>query len=89
MPLWSDAAYDAEVHGAAEEWFNRVQEHTQSKGKGHRFEFANYAAEFQDVMASYGPENLEFLHEVSHKYDPTGLFQKAVKGGFKLGAARS
>jgi hypothetical protein len=87
MPLWSDAAYDDDVHGAAEEWYTRVQEYTRSKGKNHPLEFANYAAGFQDVMASYGSENLEFLAEVSRKYDPTGLFQKAVKGGFKLSAA--
>lgn len=85
MPLWQDAAYDKDVHQAAEAWYNAVREYTAKQGKAHRFEFANYAAWFQDPMAGYGPENLEFLREVSRKYDPRRLFQKAVKGGYKLG----
>lgn len=87
MPLWLDAKYDAEVHAASEKWYKAIKEYTTSVGKGHSFEFANYAAWFQDPMASYGAENLEFLREVSRKYDPSGLFQKAVRGGYKLGTA--
>lgn len=49
-------------------------------GKDHRFEFANYAAKFQDVMASYGMENHEFLRIVSKKNDPKQIFQRSVKG---------
>jgi FAD/FMN-containing dehydrogenase len=87
MPLWLDAKYDADVHAASEKWYKAIKEYTASVGKGHYFEFANYAAWFQNPMASYGAENLEFLREVSRKYDPSGLFQKAVKGGYKLGTA--
>ncbi|KAH6686329.1 hypothetical protein F5X68DRAFT_276370 [Plectosphaerella plurivora] len=87
MPLWLDAKYDDDVHAASEKWYKAIKEYTASVGKGHSFEFANYAAWFQDPMASYGAENLEFLREVSQKYDPSGLFQKAVKGGYKLGIA--
>ncbi|KFA54288.1 hypothetical protein S40293_04840 [Stachybotrys chartarum IBT 40293] len=85
MPLWEDAQYDSEVHAAAELWYNSIKEYTISRGKDHTWEFANYAAWFQDPMASYGPENLQFLQDVSRKYDPSGLFQKAVRGGYKLG----
>lgn len=85
MPLWQDAAYDKDVHEASEAWYKAVHEYTQKRGKGHRFEFANYAAWFQDPMASYGPESLKFLQTVSRKYDPGRLFQKAVKGGYKVG----
>ncbi|KAM0332156.1 hypothetical protein ACHAQA_002430 [Verticillium albo-atrum] len=84
MPLWSDAKYDDEVHAASEKWYRSIKQYTQSIGKDHPFEFANYAAWYQDPMASYGAENLEFLRTVSRKYDPSSLFQKAVKGGYKL-----
>ena len=84
MLLWEDAQYDDVVNEAAENWFHAVKKVTQDMGMGHRYEFANYAGPFQDIMASYGPENHQFLKEVSHKYDPRGLFQKAVKGGYKL-----
>lgn len=83
MPLWDDAAYNDDVRMASEKWYHDVQEYTNSLGKGHPFEFANYAASYQSPMASYGAENLEFMKEVSEKYDPTGLFQRAV-GGYKL-----
>ncbi|KAH7303321.1 hypothetical protein B0I35DRAFT_365165, partial [Stachybotrys elegans] len=86
MPLWTDAQYDAEVHKAAETWYRSVKEYTIGLGKDHSWEFANYAAWFQDPMGSYGPGNLQFLRDVSHKYDPTGLFQRAVQGGYKLGS---
>jgi hypothetical protein len=83
MPLWQDPAYDEDVRNAAEKWLNDVKAYTKSLGKDHPFEFANYAASFQDPMSSYGAENLAFLKEVSEKYDPSQLFQRAV-GGYKL-----
>lgn len=49
-----------------------------------RFQYLNYAAPFQTPLESYGEENLRFLRAVSEKYDPKGVFQKRVPGGFKL-----
>ena len=45
----------------------------------------NYAWRGQMVIDGYGEDNKRFLKEVSEKYDPDGVFQKAVVGGFKLG----
>lgn len=84
MPLWNDAQYDERIYEAAESWVSSVQNYTQSLGKGHSFEFVNYAAPFQNAMAGYGEENLQFLREVSRKYDPDQVFQTAVPGGYKL-----
>ncbi|KAF2270157.1 FAD-binding domain-containing protein [Lojkania enalia] len=47
--------------------------------------YLNYAAQWQDPIQSYGSANVQFLREVSRQYDPSGLFQEAVPGGFKLG----
>ncbi|RDI80476.1 hypothetical protein Vi05172_g9594 [Venturia inaequalis] len=38
----------------------------------------------KDPMRGYGQRSLEFLREVSRKYDPGQVFQKQVPGGFKL-----
>ena len=84
MPLWQDAKYDSDVNEAAARWVKEVQKATTALGKGHPFEFANYAASFQDVIGSYGPANHKFLKDVAKTYDPRGIFQKSVPGGYKL-----
>lgn len=49
------------------------------------FIYLNYADASQDPIGSYGPENVQYLRHVAAKYDPTGVFQTRVPGGFKLG----
>ncbi|KAH0538564.1 hypothetical protein FGG08_004852 [Glutinoglossum americanum] len=46
--------------------------------------YLNYAFQDQDPIASYGEGNLEELRRVSREVDPEGVFQRLVKGGFKL-----
>nr|XP_036577396.1 FAD binding domain-containing protein [Colletotrichum truncatum]KAF6784367.1 FAD binding domain-containing protein [Colletotrichum truncatum] len=46
----------------------------------------NYANPEQDVIGSYGEENVKFLKETAAKYDPTGFFQQRVPGGWKKSA---
>ncbi|KAL8913543.1 MAG: hypothetical protein Q9171_001625 [Xanthocarpia ochracea] len=48
------------------------------------FKYLNYADITQDVIGSYGPHIQRRLRAVSKKYDPQGLFQRSVPGGFKL-----
>ncbi|KAI1181437.1 FAD-binding domain-containing protein [Nemania serpens] len=64
----------------------KAMDATAAKAGGlHRFKYLNYADPSQDVFGSYGEENLAFLRATSRKYDPHGVFQKKVPGGFKLG----
>lgn len=35
-------------------------------------------------FSSYGEENKKFLQAFGRNYDPEGIFQKKVSGGFKL-----
>jgi hypothetical protein len=49
-----------------------------------RYIYANYAADFQDVIGGYGEASRAALLATSKKYDPIQLFQKQVPGGFKL-----
>ena len=61
-----------------------VEELTQEEGVYHRFKYLNFAAWFQDPLGGYRKEQKKKLREVARNYDPTGMFQKQVSGGFKL-----
>ena len=56
-----------------------------AKHSGHSpYLYMNYANPEQDVIGSYGSENVEFLRRTALKYDPEGFFQTRVPGGFKV-----
>ncbi|KAF5008182.1 hypothetical protein FDECE_5515 [Fusarium decemcellulare] len=57
---------------------------TQQKGLYIPYKYLNYADKSQDPIASYGEAVKRRLQATSHKYDPQGVFQKRVPGGFKL-----
>lgn len=61
-----------------------VEELTQEEGVYHRYKYLNFAAWFQDPLGGYGKEQKKKLRGVARKYDPSGMFQKQVSGGFKL-----
>jgi hypothetical protein len=56
----------------------------EAKGLLLKFQYLNYAAAYQTPLETYGEDNLGFMRAVSKKYDPKGVFQKRVPGGFKL-----
>ncbi|KAF4860920.1 FAD-dependent monooxygenase yanF [Colletotrichum siamense] len=53
-------------------------------GKSTSWRYLNYVNPAQDPIKTYGDENVKFLKEVAAKYDPTGVFQTRVPGGFKI-----
>jgi hypothetical protein len=53
-------------------------------GGKRRFRYANYAACWQDPLASYGEENWAFVGDVARRYDLEGVFQMRCPGGFKV-----
>ncbi|RYP50370.1 hypothetical protein DL769_010959 [Monosporascus sp. CRB-8-3] len=50
--------------------------------------YLNYASPDQEVLQSYGPENLRKMREAAAKYDPSGVFQRLCPGGFKISAVK-
>jgi hypothetical protein len=48
------------------------------------FRYLNYCDGSQDPVGSYGEENVRKMREAAAKYDPTGVFQTRVPGGFKI-----
>lgn len=83
-PRWTSASDDKVMYDAARQWVEQVKGYTQSVGKSSDFVYYNYADSFQDPIAGYGEESVQFLKRVSKKYDASGVFQKALKGGFKI-----
>ena len=61
-----------------------VEDITKKEGVYHPWKYLNFAASFQDPLGSYGKKELKQLKKVAHKYDPSGVFQTLVPGGFKL-----
>lgn len=48
------------------------------------FIYLNYADISQEVLQSWGADNVAKLRAASDKYDPKRVFQKQVPGGFKI-----
>ena len=65
-------------------WKDTVEKYSRSIGAFLDYRYMNYADASQDVLASYGEENVRKMLEVSSKYDPERILQKRVPGGFKL-----
>ncbi len=82
--LWSNSAANSAVDQVARQAVAAVRAHAQAEGLLRTFEYLNYAGPHQTPLASYGAESFGFLAGVSRKYDPEGVFQRKVPGGFKL-----
>ena len=81
---WNYAADDATVMNAANALIHQIETATKAAGTYSSFKYLNYANGDQDVINGYGAANKAHMQAVSRIYDPRGLFQKAVPGGFKL-----
>lgn len=83
--LWPDSGSNEKVHIKAAQVARRVNKVAKEMGLLKGVVYTNYADASQRPLKSYGKENGEFLRKVARKYDPEGVFQRKVPGGFKLG----
>lgn len=67
-----------------QELIDTIEKEAKKRKLWRAWKYMNYAFEGQDVLTGYGEENLKFINAVSKEYDPDGVFQKLVPGGFKL-----
>lgn len=81
---WDLDSDNAKVEAALKKLEANTVALEKQKGIFNEFIYLNYAAGWQDPIRGYGKNNVEFLKSVSKQYDPSGVFQKAVPGGFKL-----
>lgn len=65
-------------------WKRDLEDYSRSLDAQVEYYYMNYADGTQDVLTSYGEERVQMALEVAAKYDPTGVFQNRVVGGFKL-----
>ncbi|KAE8391851.1 hypothetical protein BDV23DRAFT_64619, partial [Aspergillus alliaceus] len=81
---WSDEVDDAKVEKAARELFENIEDDACKLDVYESFVYLNYAAPWQDPIASYKSKSIENLKRVSQDVDPKGVFRVNVPGGFKL-----
>lgn len=84
LTWWKDKKDDEKIVNTFQKVIEEIDRDAAARGTAVPFKYMNYAWGFQDPIASYGQENKAFLQKVSRAYDPDGLFQKGVPGGFKL-----
>jgi hypothetical protein len=91
MILFNIAVKTAEEEARARPLLHKYGEQMQafaaSKNGLVDWQYLNYADAYQDPLASYGAENLQKIRAAARKYDPEGVFQTKVPGGFKISRA--
>lgn len=81
---YKDPADDDVVSKHVQAIVDKQESILQQKGLLRPFKYLNYADRTQDPIGSYGEKMKKRLQDASKKYDPNGLFQMRVPGGFKL-----
>jgi hypothetical protein len=81
---WGDEADDDTIVNGVVDLFTKFDAYASSKGGLNDYTYLNYAYPTQKPIQGYGATNVAKLQSISKKYDPTGVFQKLVPGGFKL-----
>ncbi|KAI0423484.1 FAD-binding domain-containing protein [Xylaria sp. FL1042] len=84
LMYWKSAHDDEKILGAFRAAIEQIDEKAKMNEVAIDFKFMNYSFNFQDPIGSYGPENRRRLQEASRKFDPEGVFQRGVPGGWKL-----
>ncbi|KAJ3956032.1 hypothetical protein N0V92_007429 [Colletotrichum tropicale] len=78
------AEQEALAHAKLAATTAELEAFAEANGKATPWRYLNYVNPAQDPIKTYGEENVKFLKEVAAKYDPTGVFQTRVPGGFKI-----
>jgi hypothetical protein len=81
---WTSASDTTFVTNAANCLMGSITGAAKSRGTLNRWIDMNHASNGQDPISGYGPAVKAKLLAVSKKYDPSGVFQTKVPGGFKL-----
>lgn len=81
---WDKASDDAEAERLGAKFIDNICMRARELGAFHPYIYMNYAWKGQQVIDAYGLPIKQTMQSVSRKYDPDGIFQYAVPGGFKL-----
>ncbi|KAL3451767.1 hypothetical protein BJX65DRAFT_266833 [Aspergillus insuetus] len=80
---WDNEGDDETVERAARALIEGIERDAKELNAFNPFLYLNYAADWQDPIASYGEESVERLKKLSGEVDPRGVFRDGVKG-FKI-----
>jgi len=81
---WAEEADDERVEQAGRDMMAAIERDAKQMGAYDPFVYLNYAAHWQDPIASYGEEAVRRMREVRKSVDPKGVFTHQVPGGFKI-----
>lgn len=84
LASYSDAADDCTVEETARGLMALIEQDMRDLNAWDPFVYLNYAAQWQDPLASYGQANLQRLQAIAREVDADGVFTHQVPGGFKL-----
>ena len=84
---WSAEADDGPLLEAAGKLVKQVKDYAASKNQLGDWVYLNYALKDQEVLQGYGQANMEKISKAAQAYDPNGVFQKLVPGGYKISQA--
>lgn len=65
-------------------WIADIEAYAKSIDSLVDWKYINYADFTQDPLSTYGAENIARIKEAAAKYDPEGVFQSRVPGGYKV-----
>ena len=81
---WEGADQDKLFNGKGREAIEEGKAYSVANGFDNPFIYLNYADRSQKPLESYGAANVAKIRAASWKYDPTGVFQTLMPGGFKI-----
>lgn len=81
---WSESSDDELINETAAKFIDDIETLAREEGVYRSFIYLNYANKTQNPIDGYGAASKANLQALSKKYDPEGLFQRGVPGGFKL-----
>ena len=84
---WKDPKDDALFDSIGQSTIDQLSKYAKSIHQDNEYIYLDYAYKTQNPLRSYGADNVALLRSAAKKYDPTGVFQKLVPGGFKLASA--
>ncbi|WYZ41154.1 hypothetical protein EsH8_V_000049 [Colletotrichum jinshuiense] len=85
--MWDNKEDDDAVYQFMSGVLDKIKAEARARGVDNDYVYMNYASQFQNVVGSYGAENVARLKSISAKYDPQQVFQKLQPGYFKLDRA--
>ncbi|KAH7067418.1 putative oxidoreductase [Paraphoma chrysanthemicola] len=81
---WQRPEDDEYVYAAVAALVTALEDKARSLGAYDPYLYLNYAAPWQNPIASYGEDKVQSLRSLRRRVDPMTIFTKRVPGGFKI-----